>query len=120
MAKESGPVSIPNPSPLTPDPVISEACAMLGVSLRKMYRLIKSGEVQGFVLGGRRRITLESLVRYREICIARGHQLLPLNHPGKRKRGRPPRNPAAPAPAPADRSRKVRVAKRAAAQQAAQ
>ena len=62
---------------------------MLGVSLRQMYRLIKSGEVHGFMLGGRRRVTFDSLVRYREICIARGHQLLPLNHPGKRARGRP-------------------------------
>jgi excisionase family DNA binding protein len=79
----------PGPSTLTPDPLIAEACEMLGVSLRQMYRLIKTGEVQGFVLGGRRRVTYDSLRRYREICIARGHQLLPLNHPGKRKRGRP-------------------------------
>jgi excisionase family DNA binding protein len=82
-------MSTSHPSPLAPDPVIAEACEMLGVSLRVMYRLIKSGEVQGFVLGGRRRVTFESLRRYREICLARGHQLLPLNHPGKRARGRP-------------------------------
>ena len=62
---------------------------MLGVSRRHMYRLIKSREVEGFVLGGRRRVIFDSLVRYRETCIARGHQLLPLNHPGKRSRGRP-------------------------------
>jgi excisionase family DNA binding protein len=85
-------MSASNPSPLAPDPLISEACEMLGVSLRQMYRLIKSGEVQGFMLGGRRRVTFDSLKRYREICIARGHQLLPLNHPGKRKRGRPPKS----------------------------
>jgi excisionase family DNA binding protein len=84
-------MSVSNPTPLAPDPLIVEACEMLGVSLRVMYRLIANGEVQGFVLGGRRRVTLDSLVRYREVCIARGHQLLPLNHPGKRARGRPPK-----------------------------
>jgi excisionase family DNA binding protein len=83
-------VSNSNPSnSLAPDPLIAEACEMIGVSLREMYRLIKLGEVQGFILGGRRRVTIESLKRYRGVCIARGHQLLPLGHPGKRKRGRP-------------------------------
>jgi excisionase family DNA binding protein len=82
-----------NPSSLAPDPLLSQACDMLGLSRRSLYRLIKTSEVQGFVLGGRRRVTLESIKRYREICIARGPQLLPLNHPGKRARGRPKRKP---------------------------
>ncbi len=69
---------------------------MLGVSRRKMYRLIESGEVQGFLLGGRRRVTLQSLARYREVCLARGPQLLPLNPPGKRARGRPRKDAAQP------------------------
>ncbi len=94
MAKGRLSVSASNPSTLAPDPLIAEACAMLGVSRRQMYRLIKTGEVQGFVLGGRRRVTFGSLARYREVCLARGHQLLPLNHPGKRARGRP-RKPGA-------------------------
>jgi excisionase family DNA binding protein len=87
---------VSNRSTLAPDPLISEACEMLGVSLRQMYRLIKTGEVQGFVLGGRRRITFDSLTRYREVCLARGPQLLPLNHPGKRARGRPRKADAQP------------------------
>jgi excisionase family DNA binding protein len=59
-------VSMTKPSilPLAPDPLLSEACAMLGVSRRTLYRLIKTGEVQGFVLAGRRRedVTGEGLV----------------------------------------------------------
>jgi hypothetical protein len=95
-------VSVYKPAPIPPGsepPDISVPQMMWygDWSARQTFRLISPPEedpskpplVESFVFGGKRRIVFASLKRYRERCIALGHQLGQRPVTGKRKPGRP-------------------------------
>ena len=72
-----------------PDPDTNGARQILGnLSKESIYRLAKRGEIDGYVLCGRRFWTLASLRGYRARQIAAGPQFAP-PLPAKRPRGRP-------------------------------
>jgi hypothetical protein len=82
-----------------PDPDTPEACQILGVSPKSVYRLGRAEEIDGYLLCNRRRWRRPSLKAYRERCIEQGAQLEP-PVTGKRKPGRPRKHPAPEANAP--------------------
>ena len=94
MAKEG--VSVPKSNtsfqldPVdAPDPDTNGARQVLGgLSKESIYRLAKKGEIDGYVLCGKRFWTLASLRAYRARCIERGPQFDP-PVTSKRARGRP-------------------------------
>ena len=72
-----------------PDPDTNGARMVLGnLSRESIYRLAKRGEIDGYVLCGKRFWTLSSLRAYRARCIERGPEFSP-PLPAKRPRGRP-------------------------------
>ena len=76
-----------------PDPDSNGARRMLGnLSKESIYRLANKGEIDGYVLCGKRFWTLASLRAYRARQIAKGPQFEPPVH--KRKPGRPRKHPA--------------------------
>lgn len=79
--------------PLAPlDPLLDEAGAQLGITTKRpLYRLIKAGEIVSYILAGKRRVTADSIRRYRERQIAKGPQLLLATQ--KRPPGRPRKYP---------------------------
>jgi excisionase family DNA binding protein len=81
------------------DPTLDEAAAQLGITLRPTYRLIKAGEIVSYILAGKRRLTADSIRRYRERQIAKGPQLLFSTE--KRPPGRPRKYPKPEAQPPA-------------------
>jgi hypothetical protein len=86
-----------------PDPDTERARRMLAdppLSKESLYRLAKRGEIDGYLMCGRRLWTLASLRAYRERQIAKGPQFGLPPATGKRKPGRP-RKPQPTASAPA-------------------
>ncbi len=78
-----------------PDPDTDRARKMLAdppLSKESIYRLAKRGEIDGYLLCGRRLWTLASLRAYRERQIKKGPQFGPAPT-GKRKPGRPRKHP---------------------------
>ena len=72
-----------------PDPDTNGACKLLGgLCKESIYRLAKKGEIDGYMLCGKRFWTLASLRAYRARQIAAGPQFAP-PLTGKRKPGRP-------------------------------
>ena len=83
------PIPIP-PDHHSPDVDIGQAMWWLdNVSHRTVQRLCESGEIESYLLGGKRRIIFESLKQYRARCVARGPQFAAPLKTGKRPPGRP-------------------------------
>jgi excisionase family DNA binding protein len=82
-----------------PDPTIKQTTEILGLSPRKIYRLIKAGQLISYLCGGKRRVSLVSIKFYVDRCRNAGPQLsIPLVT-GKRRVGRPPKTEAQPSAA---------------------
>ena len=64
--------------PDQPDIDTERACQVLGLSKESIYRLGRRGEIDGYILCGKRFWVLQSLRAYRERCPAAGLQLLRL------------------------------------------
>jgi excisionase family DNA binding protein len=71
-----------------PDPTIKQTTEILGLSRRKVYRLVEGGYLISYLLGGRRRVSLASIRFYIDQCRNAGPQFGP-PLTGKRARGRP-------------------------------
>jgi hypothetical protein len=75
-----------------PDPDTNGARQILGgLSKESIYRLAKRGEIDGYMLCGKRFWLLASLRSYRERQKAKGLQFDAPPVTGKRKPGRPPK-----------------------------
>jgi hypothetical protein len=70
------------------DPDMPEFARRIGVSLRAAYKIAHRGEVQTYLLAGRRRIRDSSIERYIEVAVQKGPQFQP-PPTGKRPKGRP-------------------------------
>jgi excisionase family DNA binding protein len=51
--------------PVSSDLTVSETCALLGVTPPTVYKLMASGQLNGYRVGNRRRITRASLEKLR-------------------------------------------------------
>jgi len=76
-----------------PDPSIMQTTQILGLSRRKIYRLVEAGQLVSYVLGGKRRVSLASIKFYIDQCRVAGSQLSIPPVTGKRKPGRPRKHP---------------------------
>ena len=83
------PIPIP-PDFSAPDLTIGQTMFYLGLSARAVQRLCQTGAVESYRLGGdARRITFDSVKKFREACRAKGPQLSQRPTTAKRKIGRP-------------------------------
>jgi excisionase family DNA binding protein len=70
-----------------------QACLLLGIGNTRLYQLIGNGELETYLDGRSRRITMESIrCRITQLLAAAGATCATSPHP--RKRGRPPKIPA--------------------------
>lgn len=60
------------------------ACDLIGCSIKTLHKLIATGEIESFVDGNRRKVTVRSIVRRRDRLLAEGRQ-----SPSRPRRGRP-------------------------------
>jgi hypothetical protein len=94
------------PAPLPPDlrldVTINEVMAFRRESARTVQRKIANGTYQSYKSGENRLILWASVLEDRERCLARGPQLPPQPTTGKRRPGRPRKDPENKAAAPAE------------------
>jgi hypothetical protein len=74
-------------------------------SVRTAYRIVQNGEVETFMIGGKRLIDDDSADAYIERCKAKGPQFEPPPATGKRPPGRPRKTPKPAQSADANKAR---------------
>jgi hypothetical protein len=67
------------------------ACELIPCSIATLHKLIKDGEIESFLDGNQRRVTVRSIIARRDRLLAAGSKAF---HKPPRGRGRPRKQPA--------------------------